>query len=350
MSVSDFEQRRNKILEIVVEAHVATMAPVGSELIAKRLHDSLSPATIRNIMGELEEQGFLEQPHTSAGRVPTERGYRFYVDSVMGLRRLPLEEVQQLESLVQSGDLEIEEFFDRTCIVLAELARQTAFIVAPTVKQSRVRQIELVPVGVRRVLCVLIADDEMIASHVVEIEEPISREEAVALGRFINTELVGLPFSDLVSSLKRRLLAENDSFYHLVKRSLIILQHALSTEPEERLFLEGLSYLMSQPEFNRNTQKAQQVFKHLEEHQQDLLQCLRRSHARRGLEVRIGHEMSVSYLNECSYINAPFSIGETIIGCVGIIGPKRMDYSRVGAIVDGMARCMSNILEQWDRE
>ncbi len=348
MSVTDSEQRKNRILEMIIEAYVATTNPVGSELIAKRLRCSLSPATIRNIMGELEEEGFLRQPHTSAGRVPTDRGYRFYVESVMGIRHLSSEEVQQLEGLIQPEELEAEELFDRVCMALAEWTHQAAFVVAPTVKQSKVRQIELVPVGVHKLLCVLVANDEMIASHLVEIQEPMTREEAMALGRFINTELVGLPFSELVSCLERRLLAETDSFYYLVKRSLTILQNALSTEPQERLFLEGLSYLVSQPEFSQKPQKVHEMFKCFEDQQDELLRCLHHTSDHKGLQVQIGNDRALPSLSECSYLHAPFFIAGELAGCVGILGPKRMDYARLCAMVDGMARCVTDVLNQWE--
>src|SRR3989338_2581207 len=204
MSVTDFEQRRNKILELIIEAHVATASPVGSEFVARKLRSCLSPATIRNIMGDLEEAGFIEQPHTSAGRVPTDLGYRFYVDAVMEIRPLPQEQFRQLQVLIQPAELEVGQVLERAGSALAELTHQASFVVAPTVKHSTVKQVELVPLSLRKLLCVLVANEEIIASHVVEIEEPMTRDEAVALGRFLNTELVGLPFGDLLGSLERR--------------------------------------------------------------------------------------------------------------------------------------------------
>src|SRR3989338_7728449 len=203
MSVTDFEQRRKEILGLIIEAHVLSASPVGSELVSRKLRSRLSPATIRNIMVELEKSGYLEQPHTSAGRVPTDRGYRFYVDSVMETPRLSPDEMRRVELLIQPSELDVELLLQRASSVLAELSGQAAFAVAPTVKQSTIKQIELVPLSVRKILCVLVANEEMVASHVVEIIEPMSRDEAVALARFINTELVGLSVSDLLASLER---------------------------------------------------------------------------------------------------------------------------------------------------
>ena len=213
MNVTHFEQRRNRILESIIEAYVSTASPVGSALISRKMRSSLSPATIRNVMVELEEAGLLEQPHTSAGRVPTDQGYRFYVDSVMDARRLGPEQLQQMERVIAPGDAELEQFLEHASAALAALTQQAAFVIAPTVKQSTVRQIELVPLSVRKLLCVLVGHEAIFASHVVEIEEPMSRDEAAALVRFLNTELVGVPFSELIGSLQRRLLAEHDSFY-----------------------------------------------------------------------------------------------------------------------------------------
>ena len=347
MSVSDFEQRRNKILEIVIEAYVSTASPVGSELVARKLRSSLSPATIRNVMGELEEVGFLEQPHTSAGRVPTDRGYRFYVDSVMGVRRLSPEQVHQIEALIEPTELDVDELFERASAALSELTQQAAFVVAPTVKHSTVRQIEFVPLSVRKILCVLVANEEMIVSRVVEIEEPMTRDEAAALARFINTELTGLPFSDLLASLERRILAESDSFYHLVKRSLAILQHALSNEPNERLLLDGMSYVVSQPEFSKDPRKAQDLLKGLDAEEQ-LLERISQDLTAGGVRVRIGREVQVPGLDECSYLTAPFAIGDDVVGGVGVLGPRRMDYPRVRSVVEAVGRCLTELLTRWE--
>ena len=343
MTVTDSEERRNRILGSIVETYILTASPVGSEVIARKLHSSLSPATIRNIMGELEAAGLLEQPHTSAGRVPTDQGYRVYVDRVMETRPLGPDQLHQLVRLVGSEDTEFEGMLERVSSALAELTQEAAFVVAPSVKQSTVRQIEFVPISVRKILCVLVSNEEILASHVVEVEEPMSRDEAAALVRFLNTELTGLPFNDLLGSLERRLLAQNDSFYYLVKRSLGILQQALSTEPSDRLMLEGMSYMIAQPEFSRDPRKAHQLLRGLDA-QEPFLQRLRTDLANRGVQVRIGREAGVTGLEECSYVTASFSVGGEVVGGVGVLGPKRMDYARISALVDGMARALTQML------
>lgn len=347
MSITDFEQRRKKILELIIEAYVLTASPVGSEMVSRKLRSSLSPATIRNIMGELEDAGLIEQPHTSAGRVPTDHGYRVYVDSVMDIRHLPPEEIRQMETLIQPPELEVEQLLERASALLAELTQQAAFVVAPTVKQSTVKQVELVPLGVRRLLCVLVGNEEMVASHVVEVEEPLTRDEAAALARFINTELVGLAFNELLASLERRMLAESESFYHMIKRSLHILQHALSTEPDERLWVEGASYVVSQPEFSRDPRKAHALLKGLDA-EETLLERVRQDVATDGVRVRIGREVQVPGLDGCSYVTAPFAIGEEVVGGIGALGPTRMDYPRVRSLVEGMGRCITELLTRWD--
>lgn len=343
MSVTDAAQRRNKILELVIEAYVSTASPVGSAMVSKKLRSTLSPASIRHIMGELEEEGLLEQPHTSAGRVPTDQGYRFYVDSVMDPRHLTPEQMRAMEQLIHPAGLELELLLEGISGSLAKLTQQAAFVVAPTVKQRSVRQVELVPLGVRKVLCVLVASEEMIASHVVEIEEPITRDEAGALVRFINTELSGRSCSELLSSLERRMLIEHDAFYHVVKRSLQILQHALSTEPNERFFLEGTSYVVSQPEFSRDPRRAYDLLRGLDA-EELLLQRIRQDLAGGGVHIRIGREVQVPGLEECSYVTAPFAVGGSVSGGVGVLGPKRMDYPRIGSLVEGMGQCLTALL------
>ncbi|MBI4340996.1 MAG: heat-inducible transcription repressor HrcA [Candidatus Omnitrophica bacterium] len=349
MSVSDFEQRRKRILELIIEAYVASAAPVGSEYVSKKLRSSLSPATIRNIMVDLEEAGLLEQPHTSAGRVPTDRGYRYYVDAVMDVHHLPQEELRQMAALIEPPELDVEELLERSGEALSQLTQQAAFVVAPTVKQSTMKQVELVPLGVRKILCVMVANEEIVSSSVVEVTEPMTRDEAAALARFMTTELAGLPFGGLLESLERRMLAQSDSFYHLVKRSLDILQHALSTEPEERLLLEGASYVIAQPEFLRDPRKAQELLRGLDA-EDVLLQRLRQDAGGEGVRVRIGREVQVPGLDECSYLTASFAIHDEAIGGLGVLGPRRMDYRRMRALVEGMSRCVTDVLSRWERE
>ena len=349
MSVSDFDQRRNKILELIIEAYVSTAAPVGSEYISKKLRSSLSPATIRNIMVNLEEAGYVEQPHTSAGRVPTDRGYRHYVDAVMDIQHLPQEELRQMGMMIEPQEMDVEQLLEQAGEALSRLTQQASFVVAPTVKQSTVKQIELVPLGVRKILCVMVANEEIMSSAVVEITEPMTRDEAAALARFINTELVGLPFGGLLESLERRMLGESDLFYHLVKRSLDILQHALSTEPDERLMLEGASYIISQPEFMRDPHKAHELLRGLDA-EAALLERLRQDVAGDGVHVRIGHEVQLPGLDECSYLTVPFAIHDEIVGGIGVLGPRRMDYRRMRAVVEGMGKCVTDVLSRWDRE
>jgi len=345
MSVTDSDQRRNRILDAVVEMYVSTAQPVGSEVIARKLRSSVSPATIRNVMAELEDEGLLMQPHTSAGRVPTDRGYRFYVDRLMPARRLSPEQQQQLEALIQPQGPEVNELLERASLILAQMSQQAALVLGPSVRQSRLRQVELVPLGVRKILCILVASEEMIASHVVEVEEPMSRDEAVSLGRFLNTELAGMPFTEVMELLERRLLAQTDSFYHFVKRSLDVLQPALSSEWHGHLFLEGASNVVGQPEFRKDARKAHDLLKGLEA-QKPLIERLAEEFATYRAQVRIGRELQPLGLEECSIVTAPIVFDEQVMGGIGILGPKRMDYPRMAAWAEGMALMLGAMLMQ----
>ena len=348
MTVSDFEQRRNDILEAVIEVYVTTASPVGSELISRKLRENLSPATIRNIMAELEEAGFLEQPHTSAGRVPTDRGYRYYITSLMEAMRLSAEESGRLGEAIQVlQQLEAEAYFHRVSDMLSKLSGQAAFVIAPTVKHTTVRQIELVPVGTHRLLCVLVGQEALVASHMVEVHEPLNRDEVGAVAHFLNAELVGLPTQEWLSSLERRLLAVNDSLYYLVKRSLYILQVVLATEPEERFFIEGLFNLFAAPEARRDPHKVQQLFDYLDA--PDLLrELIRQDLAREGTRVRIGQELGLSGVEDWSYVLSPFRHHQAVVGGIGVLGPKRMDYRRTRALTEHMAQLVSLTMARWE--
>lgn len=345
MSVTDSDQRRKRIIEAIVETYVSTATPVGSQLVARRLRSAFSPATIRNIMGQLELAGYLEQPHTSAGRVPTDRGYRYYVDSVMEVPWMAPEQVRHLarQLAAEAQEAEVAQLLERVTDRLSSMTQQVAFVVAPTVRRSTVRQVALVPLGPRKILCVLVAEEEMAATHVIETSEPLSRDEVAALGRFMNTELVGLPFEEVLESLQRRLLAERDAFYHLVKRSLDILQHALAVEPTDRLFLDGTSYVVDQPEFRRDPTKAHDLLKALEA-EEVLIAQLQDDAGGGKVRIRIGRESNLPGCDACSCVTAQFSVGGVATGSVGILGPTRMDYRRMSVLVEGMARSITDLL------
>lgn len=360
MNTSDFEQRKNEILQAVIETYVSEGTPVGSELVSRKLRQSLSPATIRNVMAQLEEAGFLEHPHTSAGRVPTDRGYRYYVDTLMGAIRLTPEETQGLAEAIHAREPEIEPLLARASEVLSERTHQAAFVIVPTVKHSTIRHIELLPVSAHKIVCVLVGEEPFIASHVIDVEQSLTRDEAVALVHFLNAELAGLPARELLAVLERRLLGGSDSFYHLIKRSLAILQTVLATEPEERLFIEGVTHLFEHPEFHDDPDIAQQLMRHLDV-EESLLQRLRAelglrldegAHGAGPFEsaVRIGHEVGIEGLARCSYILAPFHLRQSVVGGIGILGPRRMDYARLRALVEGMAGQLTGILSQWESD
>ena len=349
LNVTDLERRKSDILEAIIEAYISAASPVGSELISRKLRQSLSSATIRHVMAELEEDGFLEQPHTSAGRVPTDRGYRAYVNNLRKTGRLTSEESERLARFTQLEAPELQQLFEQVGQVLAELSHQASVVLAPTVRQSTIKQIELLPVGVRKLLCVMVGQEAIIASHVVEIAEPISRDEALSLAHFLNTELSGLPIQELLDSLGRRMLAVNDSFYYLVKRSLAILELALATEPQGRCLVEGAIYLFEQPEFRNDPVKAHELLRHLEV-REALSRRMREDLTTEATAIRIGQEVAIDGLSDCSYVLAPFGPHEAALGGIGVLGPKRMDYRRMLALVEGMASLITEVLSQSELE
>jgi heat-inducible transcriptional repressor len=350
MHVTDFDTRRNKILAEIIEAYISSALPVGSECICKKIGQNLSSATIRNIMVELEEAGYLEQPHTSAGRVPTDRGWRLYFDSLMRSMHLEAQECERLiQMLSPDEELELDQLLERATELLADESAQAAFVVAPSLKQSRVKQIEFLPISSKKILCVFIAQEAMVVSHIVELDEVISRDEALSIASFLNAELSGLPVPELLSVLNKRLLEQDAGFGELIKKSLHILEDALADEPEEKLYLEGASNLFEQPEFLKNPEKARKLLRGLE-NEKELLGRLRADIKKDSTQVKIGSEVGIKGLEECGYIMAPFHITKSLAGCVGVLGPKRMDYKRLRALVENMAEMLDETFYQWGQQ
>jgi heat-inducible transcriptional repressor len=344
--MEDLESRRYQILFEIIETYIETGEPVGSQFIARRLHQRLSPATIRNVMHELEEAGMLDHPHTSAGRIPTERGYRLYVDQLR--RQEQFRPPHRMQPAVPVENLHADELvpmLQQACANLASWTQQAAFVLAPTIRQSRIKQIQLTLLSPNRVLCVLIATDGLIASHVIALDESLSEGALHAIVAFTNSELAGVPFEELLNELRRYVLVSDPTTHYLVKCSLELFEKALAIEPPNRLYVEGARYIMAQPEFQRDPQAMRDLLE-LFESEEALLQCLVEDLASGQMMVRIGGELSLGPLQECSCVLAPLKINQRVIGGLGIIGPKRMNYQRVNQAVETMSGHINAVLNR----
>jgi len=346
MNRRDLDPRTQDILRQTVHTFIAFGDPVGSRTLAKLNAQGLSPATIRNIMSDLEEQGYLFQPHTSAGRVPTDKGYRFYVSTVMDGSGLSFAERQMIAgSLKQSGG-DVEGLLQETSHLLASMTDMVSFVTGPNIQQSTLKRIDFVKLSPRRVLVVLVSETAQVVNRVVELPEDFSGDELERSARYLNAEFQGFTLSEAREILLLRLREERALYDRVVKSALTLGQAAFAENTTSSdVYLEGTSRMLKKPEFSSNIQRAQQLFATLEEKNR-LLNILNACLEGSGLQIIIGSEARVPDLEGISLIAASYRFMDRELGSVGIMGPTRMEYAKFISVVDYIARSLSDTISQ----
>ncbi len=335
--------REQLILQAVVHTYIVTAEPVGSRTLVERYDLDLSSATVRHVMAELEEAGFLQQVHISSGRIPTIQGYRYYIDYLMRVRRLALAERTRIEAELSNRLNDLEAVMRQTCHLLALISRHVGMVEPPSPSAARVRTIELMPLASNRI-AVLVADTfDRVHSETVAVEERLGERDLSRLRQFLNDHLRGAKVEELRSELQLVLAALHDEHHRLCEQALSLFDPFPTTWPA-RLYLDGAAQLFEQPEFD-DMAKAREVF-HLIEARDQLIELLRAA-VRDGPPrpwVVIGGETDREGLEEISVVAAPYCIGDQPVGMLGVLGPRRMAYPRVAGLVDYTANLLSRFL------
>jgi heat-inducible transcriptional repressor len=349
-TLSEFEQedRKRKLLQAVIHEYIKTGKPVGSAHLASIDRLALSSATLRNVMAELEEEGFLSHPHTSAGRVPTDKAYRFYVDTIMEVQRLAQLEEDRLRKDYDARMKEIEGLMSSTSRTLSVLSKYTGFVWAPGLERATLQHVELIPLDPRRVLAVLVSDSGTVKHRQVAFDRPVPPEFLMELRGLLNVELRGKPFSearetflDAVERVTRRQMDLADLARRLAKE-------AFSVSDEGDLYLEGAGSLLSLPDFQ--SQEDLRSLAHLLDGKNQLSDMIAKEMADpdkpKGVVVRIGSENKNPELQNLSLVSSAYTVNGRQVGLLGILGPRRMEYSRMVAVVDAVSRMVSQAMER----
>ncbi|GII78324.1 heat-inducible transcription repressor HrcA [Sphaerisporangium rufum] len=331
------DDRKLAVLRAVVEDYVSTNEPVGSKALAERHNLGVSPATVRNDMAVLEEQGYITQPHTSAGRVPTDKGYRLFVDRLSQIKPLSGAERRAIETFL-AGAVDLDDVVTRTVRLLAQLTRQVAVVQYPSLTRSTVRHVELVPIAERRIMLVLITNTGRVEQRVVDLPEAAGDDRIAHLRAVLNANLDGCGLSrvpDTVAALPER-LAEEDR--PLAATILSVLLETLVERHEEKIVFAGAANLAG--DF---TVGLREVLEALEE-QVVLMRLLGEASDPAALTVRIGRENPYSGLHGTSIVAAGYGSGDNELARLGVLGPTRMDYPVTMGAVRAVARYVGQIL------
>jgi len=333
--------RSRQILEAIIEDYICTAEPIGSSAIRSRHGMSLSPATIRNVMADLEEMGFLASPHTSAGRIPTDKAYRFYVDSLLAVRSVERSEREEIRRRCSVDGRDVDGFFREISQALSSVSHYMGIVAAPRFNANLFRQIDFIRLGARRILAILISQCGSVQNRIIEPKEDVSAEELQRMANYLNSLLQGLT----ISEVKRRILEEMENektcYDKLLATALKFSQQAFD-EGSAELFIEGQANILDLPEF-ADAQRMKDIFRAMEQKNQ-LLTLLDSCLKAPGVNIFIGSESHLNNMSGLSLITSTYVSGKNTLGVLGVIGPTRMGYGKVIPIVDYTAKMLTKLL------
>ncbi len=340
------DERNENILMAVIQSFIYTAEPVGSRMLSKRYNFGLSPATIRNVMSDLEESGFLEQTHISAGRVPTDLGYRFYVNHLPGMQELSAEESALITQRFAPFHGEVDEVMAEASRLLSEVSSY-AGIVLRKFSTTVFSRIEFVKVRGRQVLAIFVMESGIVQNKFVVLDEELTQDELHRVSNYLNQEFSGQQLATIRQNLLERMAEDKVKYDQLLQQVMQVGQKIFDsrTETDDDIYLGGTSNIMDQPEFIANVDRMKELFKAFEQKSRlisILDQCLDES----GIHVMLGSETPYEDIQECSFVTHTYNFSDRTIGVLGVIGPKRMAYPRVMAIVDYTANLISKILTE----
>ncbi|HEV8306054.1 MAG TPA: heat-inducible transcriptional repressor HrcA [Methylomirabilota bacterium] len=347
MNWDDLGERGRQVLQAVIFEYIVTAEPVGSRQVAKKYALGLSPATIRNTMADLEELGYLTHPHTSAGRVPTDKAYRFYVDSLTGSTQIGRPEALRLQRQVSGpARTEIDDLMESTSAQLSALSHYAAVILAPPLRQTRLERIDLIPVAGDRALLVLATETGWGTSRILTLDERVSPAELREVARVLTERYGGLSFQEIRDRLgDTGVPVDQDRISRL---AAVLERKAFASLWDRNLYYHGAMNILDQPEFaDIGAMKA--VLRAFEEKRQLIELLTARAASPEGVQVVIGSEMPYQEMQETSLVAASYKYGDRVLGVLGVVGPRRMPYAKIVPLVDYTARLVSRRLSRMTR-
>ncbi len=336
----ELDDRKVTILKAIIKTYLETGEPVGSRTISKYTDLQLSSATIRNEMSDLEEMGYILQPHTSAGRIPSDKGYRFYVDRIMQEKDQEVTEVKEL--MIKRVD-RLELVLKKLAQLLANNTNYAAMISGPQYHRNKLKFIQLSQIDPHKLLVVTVVEGNLIRNKVVTIQEEISPEELLNLNIMLNSSLNGLTIDEINLGVISRLKEQAGSHSQVIDLVLNEVAAVIAADEEDLpIYTSGATNIFKYPELS-DGEKASQLIHTLEQKEmlQELITDVNHSEEDSGIQVYIGEETPLQAMKDCSIVTANYELGEGIRGTIGIIGPKRMDYERV-------LRTLRNLMRQLD--
>ena len=327
MMEMQLDERKTKILQAIIRNYLETGEPVGSRTISKYTDLNLSSATIRNEMADLEEMGYIIQPHTSAGRIPSDKGYRLYVDTMMEQKD---KELQEMKEMMLEKEDKMDTLLKQVAKLLAVNTNYASMISAPAVHKNKLKFIQLSRVDVNQMLAVIVMEGNVIRNNILPVSEELSDENILKLNILLNTHLNGLAIEEINLAMIQNLKQQAGIHSEIIRNVVDAIAEGIKADEDLEIYTSGTNNIFKYPEL-ADQQRASEIINTFEEKQMltELVQDTLSDENNTGIQVYIGDETPISSMKDCSVVTATYELGEGMRGTVGIIGPKRMDYDKV---------------------
>lgn len=340
----ELDERKMKILKAVIRTYLETGEPVGSRTISKYTDLNLSSATIRNEMADLEEMGYILQPHTSAGRIPSDKGYRLYVDNMM---REKEKEVEEMKEMLLEKEDKMEHLLKQVAKVLANNTNYATMISAPAVHHNKLKFIQLSRVDEKQLLAVIVVEGNMIRNNILHVDEALDDETILKLNMLLNTSLNGLSIGEINLGMIANMKQKAGIHSQIISDVIDAVAEAIRADEDLEIYTSGANNIFKYPELSDGN-KASEIISAFEEKRQltELVQETLSDEKNTGIQVYIGEETPMSTMKDCSVVTATYELGSGMKGTIGVIGPKRMDYEKVVDALKNLKHQMDKLYEE----
>ena len=344
MQHNELNEREKNILRYIIQQFILTASPVGSRNIAKRYDIGVSPATIRNIMSDLEESGYIDHPHTSAGRIPTDKGYRFYVDTLMDIQELRNSEKGFINKGLEANILETDDLLRITSVLLSSITKQLACVSYPKLESGTLEKLQIISLSSTRILVVISIKAGLVKTITLELTSEINPDQIESVQRLLNEKLSGLTFNEIRATFTERLKDVEEDHNPIIRLFIDSLDKIFKdVRKTDNLYITGAKNVIKQPEFE-SPENFQSVIELIEDKDIIIHILDKYENFDNQVFISIGSENENKKLDEYSLVTKEYQLGD-ISGTLGVIGPKRMGYPKIIAIVDYMAKMITEILK-----
>jgi len=343
------------ILSAIINEHLVTGEPIGSKIIAEKFANAsgLSSATIRSVMSDLEDFGLVEQPHTSAGRIPTDKGYRFYVDNLLGVLQLSNDDLSLINKELGLNEFDSstapDRLMERTSQLLSALSQNVGIVVTPSLAKDRLQHIEFVNLSDRRILVVLVSAPNIVHNKIIRLNETFSNEQLDRTSNYLNARFSGKSLAEIRTEILKLMHEETSLFDKLLQTAMILCSQSIESEEDNRgeVYVGGTSNILTKPDF-ADLERLRELIRTIEEKTrlvQILTECIERDPSlKNDVQVVIGSENSASSLKNCTLITAPYRVGSGTTGSLSVLGPTRIEYARTISIVTYVASILEKMM------